>query len=263
MSAGSVVGLAGGTSPPLMLLSVTHGSPSADNRAAIIALVDAVASARPRLDVAIGFVDTRNADVAAALSQHVGLPDAVIVPLVLSAGFHVRSGLAEGIERLELGGAVLANALGPDRRIVDVLADRLEEAGLLPGDSVLLAAAGSTDARAVAECFETGRLLAAGLGRPVTVGFAAAGSPRVHDAIEMLRAVHHGSRVVVSAYLLAPGVFYDTVRGIGADAVSAPLVLPGTVVPTALVDLVLDRYDAAAEGITLMLERTAPPDHRR
>ena len=233
--------------PPLVLLAVTHGSPSADNRAAIIALVDAVASARPELDVAVGFVDARHSDVAAALSQHVSVPDAVIVPVVLSAGFHVRTGLAEGLDRIPFSGAVLAEPLGPDQRIVDVLAARLEHSGLLPGDSLLLAAAGSSDSRAAAECFETGRLLAARLGRPVTVGFIAAGSPRVHDAVDMLRAVHHGSRVVVSAYLLAPGWFYDAVTGMGADIVSEPLVLPGSDVPGELVELVLERYEVAAQ----------------
>src|SRR5918993_1442936 len=82
------------TAPPLRLVAVTHGSPSPENRAAVIRLVDAVATARPELEVSISFVDARSTDVAAAVAGDAGAPGAVIVPLVLSAGFHVRSGSA-------------------------------------------------------------------------------------------------------------------------------------------------------------------------
>ncbi|GLI28656.1 hypothetical protein ARHIZOSPH14_28980 [Agromyces rhizosphaerae] len=234
-----------GDTPPLTLLAVTHGSPSPDNRAAIIGLVDAVASARGDLDVGIGFVDAQHTDVASAVARSVHAPDAVIVPLVLSAGYHVRTGLAAGLDQVESSEVAMAATLGPDSRLIDVLAARLEAAGLRQGDSAVLAAAGSNDPKAVRECFETGRLLAARLGRPVTVGFIAAAMPRLHDAIEMVREVHAGSRVVVSTYLLAPGHFNDAVATAGADVVAPPLIVPGEPVASELVDLVLDRYDDA------------------
>mgnify|MGYP002276919312 CR=1 FL=1 len=234
-----------GDTPPLTLLAVTHGSPSPDNRAAIIGLVDAVASRRDDLDVGIGFVDAQHTDVASAVARSVHAPDAVIVPLVLSAGYHVRTGLAAGLDQVESREVAMAAALGPDARIVDVLATRLESAGLRPADSVVLAAAGSNDPKAVRECFDTGRRLAARLGRPVTVGFIAAAMPRLHDAIEMVREVHAGSRVVVATYLLAPGHFNDAVATAGADVVAPPLIVPGESVASELVDLVLDRYDDA------------------
>ena len=50
------------------------------------------------------------------------------MPLVLSAGFHVRTGLSLGLDRLG-DGARLADELGPDERIVEVLAERLGAAG--------------------------------------------------------------------------------------------------------------------------------------
>ena len=53
---------------PLRLVAVTHGAPSAENREAVIRLVDAVASERPELDVSISFVDAANRDVAASLA---------------------------------------------------------------------------------------------------------------------------------------------------------------------------------------------------
>lgn len=227
---------------PLRLVAVTHGAPSPENREAVIRLVDGVASERPELDVSISFVDAANRDVAAALAA-AAEPDAVIVPLVLSAGFHVRTGLSLGLDRLG-GGAQLADELGPDDRIVAVLARRLLDLELDDEDAVVLAAAGSNDPRAVRECFETARRLGQRLGRPVTVGFIAAAIPRLPDAIEMIREVHPGSRVVVGAYLLAPGTFYDSAAGAGADLIADPLLLPGETAPHELVELVLERYAA-------------------
>lgn len=235
---------------PLRLVAVTHGAPSSANREAVIRLVDGVASARPDLDVSISFVDASRSDVAAALG-----PDddsgAVIVPLVLSAGFHVRTGLSLGLDRRGSGsgsdsgsatGTRLAAELGPDDRIVEVLAERLGRLRLADTDAVVLAAAGSNDPRAVRECFETARRLGHRLGRSVTVGFIAAAIPRLPDAIEMIREVHPGVRVIVGSYLLAPGTFYDTASSAGADAVAAPLLLPDEAAPRQLVELVLDRY---------------------
>lgn len=231
------------TPPPLRLVAVTHGSPSPANRAAVIRLVDAVATVRPDLDVSISFVDAQSTDVAAAVAGDAASPGAVIVPLVLSAGFHVRTGLALGLDRIG-GSSSLAPELGPDPRIADVLAERLEALDLTDRDAVLLAAAGSNDPRAVRECFETARLLAQRLSRPVTVGFIAAGLPRLPDAIEMVREVHPGARIVVGAYLLAPGAFYDTAATLGGDVIAQPLLLPDRDAPSALVELVLDRYSA-------------------
>ncbi|MBM7830238.1 sirohydrochlorin ferrochelatase [Agromyces cerinus] len=230
---------------PLRLVAVTHGAPSSANREAVIRLVDGVASARPDLDVSISFVDASRSDVAAALG-----PDddgAVIVPLVLSAGFHVRTGLSLGLDGRgsdagALAGTRLAAELGPDDRIVEVLAERLGRLRLSDTDAVVLAAAGSNDPRAVRECFETARRLGHRLGRSVTVGFIAAAIPRLHDAIEMIREVHPGVRVVVGSYLLAPGTFYDAAASAGADAIASPLLLPDEAAPGLLVDLVLDRY---------------------
>lgn len=234
-----------GTVETLVLLAITHGAPSLANRAGIMQLVDAVAEALPGHDVSIAFLDVKHTDLAEALAGFVTGEHAVILPLVLSAGFHMRTGIAKGLERLERIGAELADELGPDDRLVQVLAERIEASGLTAADSVVLAAAGSSDARAVRECFETGRRLAVRLGRPVTVGFIAAAMPRLHDAIDMVRDVHPGTRVVVGTYLLAPGSFYDAALNAGGDVVAAPLLLPDRRAPGELIDLVLDRYRGA------------------
>ena len=240
-SIGSTAASHAGSAPPMRLVAVTHGAPSAANRAAVIRLVDGVATRRPDVDVSISFVDARTTEVATALAGDADSPGAIIVPLVLSAGFHVRTGLSLGLDRIGAAGG-LAAELGPDPRIVEVLAERLESVGLTERDAILLAAAGSNDPRAVRECFETGRLLGHRLSRPVTVGFIAAGLPRLPDAIEMVREVHPGARIVVGAYLLAPGTFYDAAAAQGGDVIADPMLLPDQPAPPALVELVLDRY---------------------
>ena len=181
----------------------------------------------------------------ALLALNFGVGFAVIVPLLLSAGYHVHVDLAEAASTTGIDARV-TGALGPDPRLVTVLLRRLSEAGVTfdDGDTrVVLAAAGSSDARATADCLTTGEALAAALGVPVTVGFVSAATPRLTDAVAEARA--QGGRVVVATYLLAPGYFADLVAASGADVVTAPLLRTDQDPPAELVELVSDRFDLA------------------
>ncbi|KQX07221.1 MULTISPECIES: sirohydrochlorin chelatase [unclassified Leifsonia] len=230
------------------LLAVSHGTSSPDGQDAVARLVAGVAESLAGTAVSGGFVDVQQPDVPVSLSSLADGVPAVVVPLLLSAGYHVHVDLRREIASDQSRDTALAAALGPDDRLVAVLAQRLHEAGLRPNDRVVLAAAGSSDARAVADCREMGRRLATALGRPVNVGFLSAATPRLPDAVAMVRAVHPLSRVVVSTYLLAPGYFADLVGEAGADVVTAPLLIAGDAPPTELVDIVVDRYDVATRA---------------
>lgn len=225
------------------LLAISHGTSSPTGQDAVASLVAGVAAARPDLAVHEGFVDVQQPDVPAVLGALPASRESVIVPLLLSAGYHVHVDLADDAASAE--GAVVAGALGPDDRLVAVLARRLEEAGLLASDVVVLAAAGSSDERAVADCIETARRLGAVIERPVTVGFISAALPRIADEIATTRAAHPGRRVVVASYLLAPGYFAELAAAAGGDVTSAPLLLADGEAPDELVDLVLERYAAS------------------
>jgi sirohydrochlorin ferrochelatase len=126
-----------------------------------------------------------------------------------------------------------------------VLFDRLVQAGADPRDpltAVVLAAAGSSDPRSVADVEDTADLLQRCWAGPVTTGYGSAARPPVPDAV--LAARRGGAeRVVVASYLLAPGHFHDKLAGAGADVVTAPL-LPDERIAAVL----LDRYDAALAG---------------
>lgn len=223
-----------------VLVGCSHGTDDLAGRAAIATILDDVRALRPDLDVREAFVDVQQpevADVVAAALADGGA--AVVVPLLLSVGYHVRVDIAAAVDR---PGAAAAVPLGPDPRLVDVLADRLEAAGLACDDAVVLAAAGSSVAAAAVAVEEVAAGLARRLGRPVTVGYGAGAHPRVPVAVAQARAgLPPGGRVVVASYLLAPGYFLDRVREAGADVVAEPLAPDGR-----LAAIVLDRYDAAA-----------------
>jgi sirohydrochlorin ferrochelatase len=74
---------------------------------------------------------------------------------------------------------------------------------------------------------------------PVTTGYGSAAQPTVAEAVTAARRAG-AERVVVAAYLLAPGHFHDKLGEAGADSVTAPL-LPADPIAAVL----LDRYDAA------------------
>ncbi|HAM27229.1 MAG TPA: cobalamin biosynthesis protein CbiX [Microbacteriaceae bacterium] len=231
-----------------VLLAASHGTNDRAGQDAVARLVGAVSAATPHTTVRGSFVDVQQPGVAESLGVLDRDESVVIVPLLLSAGYHVRVDLAEAASRAAQGDVRVTGALGPDERLTGVLAARLHEAGLRPTDNVVLAAAGSSDASAVADCHRVSRQLAALLERPVTVGFLSAAEPRLRDAVDAVRAASPG-RVVVASYLLAPGYFAGLARSAGADVVSAPLLGEHGDPPTALVEIVIDLYRRSASGV--------------
>ncbi|MBE1877958.1 CbiX/SirB N-terminal domain-containing protein [Myceligenerans pegani] len=261
-----------------VLVGTSHGTDDAAGQAAVRALLDGVRAARPDLDVREAFVDVQTPEVDDVLAGAVAdAGSAVVVPLLLSTGYHVRHDIARAVAAHD-DAAVSAEPLGPDPRLVDLLTDRLaeidESSGLRPDDAVVLAAAGSSVAAAAVAVEEVAAGLAERLGRPVTPSYGAGAEPRVPAAVAAVRAGSTGDggggegeavvagttpaegdagvpgRVVVASYLLAPGYFHDRVLEAGADVVTAPLAPSGTP-DDRLVRIVLDRYEAAADRLAL------------
>lgn len=200
----------------------------------------AVADARPDLTTALGFVDVQHPDTEETLDSVAAV---TLVPLLLSTGYHVHVDLTEAVEGRPRQAITLAAALGPDERLVSLLLRRLHEAGLTPGDAVVLCAAGSSDARAVVDCRAVAVALAAASGREVSIGFLSAAEPTLVEAVGEARMRHPDARVVVSSYLLAPGYFQGLAEAAGSDLTTDPLLSVREPAPAELVELVLDRYD--------------------
>jgi len=232
--------------PRPALVAASHGTSDPAGQRAVAGLVAAVRAANPGLSVLDSFVDVQSPDVPETMA---GLPPQVpvaIVPLLLSAGYHVHVDLADAARAAAPREVQVSGALGPDRRLAAVLARRLYEAGLDSGDRVVLAAAGSSNASAVADCHTMGALLAEELAMPVTVSFISAAEPRVPAAVSDQRAEHPGARVIVATYLLAPGYFANLAADAGADVTSGPLLLDGVEPPSELVDIVAELYASVA-----------------
>ncbi len=215
----------------MTLVAVAHGTRSPAGQAHIHDLAARVARRRPGLDVRLAYVDVQEPRVAEVVGE-LDRP-AVVVPLLLTTGYHVRVDIADAVRGTA---AVATPPLGYDPRLVEVLGDRIAAAG--PADAVVLAAAGSSDPRAL----EDVAAVAAALPVPVRIGYAAGGPPRVADVVAGLRA-EGARRVVIGAYLLVDGLFHRQLHRAGADAVTAPLA--GS---PAVVDVVLHRYDTAVNA---------------
>lgn len=233
-----------------VLLAVSHGTSDAEGARAIAGLVDAVAAARPDVEVRSAFVDVQQPDAADLLPTIDG--PVVIVPLLLSRGFHVHHDL-HGMAAKKAD-AVVSAAMGPDPRLAEVLADRLAaassangpdaaEAPDSPGSSdspVILAVAGSRDPSSLTDAEAMASLLSVRLGAKVELAYLAAREPDLPTALES----HPDA--VISTYLLARGFFFDlTARQASGRTITPPL-LDGITVPQALIDLVVARYDEAA-----------------
>lgn len=230
------------------LLAVSHGTSDAEGARAIADLVDAVAAALPDVEVRSAFVDVQQPDAAELLPTIDG--PVVIVPLLLSRGFHVHHDLhGMAAERAD---AVVAAPMGPDPRLAEVLADRLHKADPALQESetpVILAVAGSRDTASLADARSMASLLSLRLGARVELAYLAARQPDLPSAV----AAHPDAPI--SSYLLARGFFFDlTEKQAAGRTVTAPL-LDGAAVPPPLVDLVVSRYEEA----TLLMARVGAP----
>jgi sirohydrochlorin ferrochelatase len=224
--------------PPLVL--VAHGSRNPAAAGVARDLAAAVARREPGLDARVCFVDVHGPTVEEMVAD---LPGAVVVPAFLAAGYHVRTDLPARLAAAGAGRFPVTTTLGTGPDLIAAAWARLAEAGHRPGDAVVLAAAGSSDPRAVAQVRGAARALGVRAGRRVRVGFAATGAPEVSA---LVAALHRAGerRVAVASWLLAPGVFQDRLRRSGADVVADPLGVHDHVV-----DAVLGRYRAAAGAV--------------
>ncbi|MEU6075533.1 CbiX/SirB N-terminal domain-containing protein [Micromonospora sp. NPDC047074] len=246
-----------GPGQPDPVVLVAHGSRDARAAEATRALARAVSAARPGTAVLASWLDHTEPGPAAVLRDlaRAGQPRAVLVPLLLTAAYHRRVDIPAAVAAAGEAGPPIAvrvtEVLGPADGEVDTgllagLRRRLDEAGADRFDGLVLAAAGTRDARARGSVGRVAAALRDDLGVPTHVSYASAASPDVGAAVARLRA-GGARRVAVSAYFLAPGLFHDAVskaaRGAGA-VVSAPLADAPE-----LADLVLRRVDAVSRSV--------------
>lgn len=230
--------------PPALVL-VAHGSRDPRALATVRTLMDRVREQRPGLTVRLGHIELNEPllpDTLAALGDR----EAVLVPLLLSRGYHVKQDIPEMAAAAEAR-TRLAAPLGPHPLLVETLHARLVEAGWRTRTSeahrrtsaVVLAAAGSRDPEAAEDTGLTARLLADRLGVPVVPAYASAATPTVPEAVRTLTAQGR-TRIALASYFTAPGRFARECAEAAPGITAAPLGAHPS-----MANLILHRYDEA------------------
>ncbi|KUM92161.1 sirohydrochlorin cobaltochelatase [Streptomyces cellostaticus] len=240
-----LVSLSGRRRPPAppALVLVAHGSRDPRALNTVRTLMDRVRQLRPSLPLHLGHIELNEPllpDTLAAL----GDTPAVLVPLLLGRGYHVKQDIPE-MAAASPARARVAAPLGPHPLLAEALHARLTEAGWsTPTDdttrrtsAVVLAAAGSRDPDSATDTRRTARLLAARLGVPVVPAYASAATPTVATALRAL-AARGRDRVAIASYFTAPGRFATQCADQAPWIAAAPLGAH-----PAMARLILHRYD--------------------
>jgi len=223
--------------PGAHLVTVAHGTRTAAGNDVARALT-AAAAARLGWDATAAYVELC-APLFADVVVEVEAP-AVVVPLLLSTGYHLRHDLPAAVTAAGRTDLRLGRALGPDPLLAAAQADRLRAAGARPGQPVVLVAAGSSDPAADADLDAARRLLARAWGAPVRLATLSGRGPRLEEVVRRGDAV--------APYLLATGHFHRRVRGVALAAGAAPVA--DVIGPhPRVVDLVVARARALASAV--------------
>ncbi len=128
------------------LLAVAHGSRNPAAADVIKTIARQIRRMAPVLDVRVAFVSHAEPSLRAELGA--AGSNSVIVPLLLSTGYHLTADITGAASS---AGVQVASPLGPDELLLTALTARLSEAGVPDGTPIVLAAAGSSDPAGAAD----------------------------------------------------------------------------------------------------------------
>ena len=206
-------------------LLVAHGT---RNPLGVRMISDLAAAMARLLDepVRVGFVDVLGPSPAEVLRMVSDEPT-VLVPALLSSGYHVRVDVPRYVAESGHRHVTVTRPLGPSPQLARAMLCRLLDAGWRRDDHVVLVAAGTRDPRARGELRFMAASLSALVGHRVSIAFAApcpdgSGYPSVRDVVTTARR-SGARRVALASYLLADGLFQSRLQLAGADVVGSPL----------------------------------------
>lgn len=231
---------AGGSAFPtsVPVIGLAHGSRHPRGRAAVAALMDAVA-ARSGLPARAAYLDLVEPDLTTVCVElsAAGHTAAVVVPLLFTEAFHARVDVPQALAAATAASGMtlrLADILGTGDDVAQVVLGALADVDPDAGGSVLLVAVGSSRPEANAAVTDLARRLDAERDGEVAVGFCTC-QPR---AAQRLAAAP--GPVAVCPLFLADGLLLDPLRQQASRrgwAVVEPL-------GDRAAPLVLARYDA-------------------
>jgi sirohydrochlorin cobaltochelatase len=202
------------------VLIVGHGTRELEGTYAFLELVSSVQK-QIRSYVQPAFLEIASPSVpeGASYCLSTGAKRMLVIPFFLFGGHDVKKKLPQALEKAP-GEAqkkarmkypplavTVSSPIGPDRRIIEILKERLSSAtGPSSDTAVLLVGRGSSDPDAVAGMQEVSDRFAEETGLPtVRHAFVEIASPSVPDGIRACLA-SQTDRIVVLPYLLFPGV---------------------------------------------------------
>ncbi|NEC89274.1 sirohydrochlorin chelatase [Streptomyces sp. SID12501] len=256
----SLISLDGSRRPaPPALVLVGHGSRDPRALSTVGALAERVRELRPDVPVHLGHIEL-NAPLLPDTLAGLGTAEAVLVPLLLSRGYHVKQDIPEMAAAASARTRVAA-PLGPHPLLVETLYARLVEAGWRTRmtdeqrrtSAVVLAAAGSRDPDSDVDTRRTAQLLAERLGVPVVPAYATTAAPTVPAAVRALTA-RGRHRVAVASYFTAPGRFATECAEAAPWIAAAPLGAHPS-----MAHLILHRYDETVAAPATSLTRELAP----
>jgi sirohydrochlorin ferrochelatase len=218
------------------LIALAHGSRDARSARTVREIVATTKRLRPDLRIEPAFLDHARPDLGAVVDRLVGRghDEIVVVPLLLTAAYHARIDVPQTVAQATVRhpgvGVRVADVIGTDPSLLTVLDERLREAlrsaRVRELDALVLAAAGSSDARANAHVARLARVWGARHHLPTSVAYASASPPSTGEAVREWR--RQGRRhVAVGSLFIAPGMLPDRAAELaveaGAVAVSEPL----------------------------------------
>lgn len=222
------------------LVTVAHGSRDSEAPRAVRALVKRVGRRLPDVEVVESYVELAEPTFSSVMAT--AQEASVVVPLLLSTGYHVNVDLPESA-RLSAFPVTMGRPLGPHPLLAAAAAMQLRAAGASRGDAVVMVVAGSTDPDASTEALVAGRLLGAHWDAPVRVAFLSGSGPRIPEVFAELREQGR-SRIATSPYLLAPGHFATKANAL-ARAQGTVAVADALAHHPLVAELVVRRYLAA------------------
>jgi sirohydrochlorin ferrochelatase len=224
------------------LLAVAHGTADPDGLAEVRRLVNIVRTRRPELPVQLCWLERAEPLLPELLASLPG--PVVVVPLLLSTGYHVKTDITAAVAGRPQ--TAVARQLGPDRRITQIVYERLM-AGREPEQAdVVLFSAGSSDDEAfeqlaaVAEQLEQLIRQSEGSRTRVYPSFLSTTDGWATDLPE---------DPDVANYLLAPGHFNDLLRRQAATGLNARSIAAPIGAHPLLSRVICDRYDEAARTL--------------
>ena len=219
------------------LVLCSHGTDNPEGQATISKIVARVQQSLPGVTVLETYVDVQQPQLPEVLSTLALAERIVVVPLLLSRGYHTEFDIKKAVASQEHPERIVVTPpLGPDSVLAEVLQERLEKLKVEESAPVVIAAAGSSISLGVEDAQQMQFLLQSLRPGTVSLAFLSAAKPTVTEAVAELAKA--GEPVVVASYLLANGFFQSKLKSTPGTLVTEPI---GAA--PALTQLVLKRFE--------------------